>query len=348
MRAAIEKGKIAPVYVLLGDEPGPIRELLAVLRKAVLPEGMEAFNHERFAGRDLEGIGPVLEACAQLPVMSKRRLVELDDPEAVGKAASGKQNPNVEGLVAYLKDPNPTSVLVLVSSGLDARSKIVNAAKKAGVVHRFAQIKRDRDAVDFVAAAAAERGMKLGRDAAEELVALCGTGQSALLAALERADLHAGPGGHIAVQDVAAVAAHTRDAVIFDLTDAVGLGQHERALKVLAHLFTETPNSEIGQSQAVMAMLIRQFRLLFLAHGVGAVASRIESVGGVHPFVARKLAQQARRLDEAKLRRSYAALTQLDRDLKGGAYSVVRTPYAALQRFVLDACGATSSVAPRI
>jgi DNA polymerase-3 subunit delta len=239
-------------------------------------------------------------------------------------------------------------VLVLVSSGIDGRSKLVSTAKKAGVVLKFEQIKRDRDAVDFVREGATRAKVKLGRDAAALLVELVGTGQSELLAALDRAALHAGPGRAIAVEDVRAVCALTRDAVIFDLTDAVGMGDRERALEVLAHLFTESAAGEIGQANQALSMLIRQLRLIFTAKAAGSDPGRIGQVCGVPPFVARKLASQARGFDEARLRKAYAGLARLDRDLKGGSYAVAREPFLALQRWILDVCGALPATAARV
>lgn len=347
--AQIEAGTFAPVYVFYGNEPGPMRQCIAAIRKHALEPGMESFNHERFAGRELEAIGGVLTSCEQLPVMASRRLVELDDPEAVGKGrgASDAHKANLDALVKYMKAPNPTTVLVLVSSGIDGRSKLVTTAKKAGVVMKFEAIKRDRDALDFVAQTARDDGIAADRDALEQLVLLVGTKQSALLAALERASLHAGPDAAVTLADVKAVCGHTREAVIFELTDAVGLGQRDRALSVLAHLFTESTAGEIGQANQTLAMLIRQLRLVFTAKAAGGNPGRIGQVAGVPPFVAKKLAAQARGFDEARLRRAYAGLARLDRDLKGGAFSVTKSPYLGLQRWILEVCDALPSIASR-
>ncbi|MEM6295908.1 MAG: DNA polymerase III subunit delta [Myxococcota bacterium] len=344
---ALEAGTFAPVYLLYGNEPGPVRACVAAIRKHVLEPGMEAFNHERFAGRELEGAGPVLTACTQLPVMASARLVELDDPEAVGKGKGDAAKASQDALIAYMKAPNPTTVLVLVSSGIDGRSRLVSTAKKAGFVAKFEQIKRDRDAVDFVYGAARDAGTAIDRDAAEQMVLLVGTGQSALLAALERASLHAGQGATVSLADVTAVCGHTRDAVIFELTDAVGMGNRDRALTVLARLFTESAAGEIGQANQTLAMLIRQLRLVFTAKAAGGNPARIGQVAGVPPFVAKKLAQQSRGFDEARLRRAYAGLSRLDRDLKGGSFSTVKSPYLALQRWILEVCDALPGVAPR-
>ena len=341
----LEAGTIAPVYVFYGNEPGPMRAMVEAVRKAVLEGGMEAFNHERFRGRELDRMGSVLEACAQLPVMTGRRLVELDDPEAVGKGDEAKAGQSA--LVQYIADPNPTTVLVLVSSGIDGRSRLVTAAKKTGVVEKFEQIRRDRDAVDFILDEAGSQRVSVSSEAAEILVSLVGTGQSELLAALERAVLHAGVGTPVRVEDVQAIAAHTRDAVIFELTDAVGMGERDRALTVLARMFAETSAGEIGQANAALAMLIRQMRLVFVAKSAGGNPSRIASMAGVPPFVARKLAGQARSIDDRRLRKAYAGLARLDRDLKGNSYVVVRSPYMALQRWILDVCGDLEGVQSR-
>jgi DNA polymerase-3 subunit delta len=348
--SALDKGQIAPVYLLYGNEPGPIRSVVEAVRKAVLEPGFEAFNHERFAGREIESIGPVLEACQQLPVMASRRLVELDDPEAVGKGrgASDASKTNLDALIAYVTSPNPSSTLVIVSSGIDGRSRLVTAVKKAGVVAKFEQLKRDRDAVDFVHEQADILGLRVEPKAAALLVELVGTGQSELLNALDRASLHAGQGKPVSVANVDAVVAHTRDAVIFELTDAVGMGQRDRALGVLAQMFSESSTPEIGQANAALAMLIRQLRLVFIAKVAGGSPGRIQSIAGVPPFVAKKLSSQARGFDEARLRRAYAGLARLDRDLKGGSYATARAPYMALQRWIIDVCGGVPGAAPRV
>jgi DNA polymerase-3 subunit delta len=346
----LRNGEFAPLYLLYGNEPGPMRRAVEAIRTAVLVEGTEAFNHERFAGRELDSIGPVLDACGQLPFMAARRLVELDDPEAVGKGrgASDSNKKSQDALLQYVGVPNPSTVLVLVSSGVDGRSKLVTAVKKAGVVIKFEQIKRDRDAVDFIRDAAASARVDLRRDAATLLVELVGTGQSELLAALDRAALHAGPGRPVGADDVRAVCTHTREAVIFELTDAVGMRAHERALEVLAQVFTESASGDVGQAAMVLSMLIRQVRLLFTARALGGDAGKIGQVCGLPPFIARKLAQQVRGFDEARLRRAHAGLARLDRDLKGGSFAVAREPYVALQRLILDVCEALPNTAARV
>ncbi len=335
-----------PVYVLYGSEHGPLRARLEAIRAAVLEPDFAAFNHERFAGRDLEGPGRVLEACAQVPLMARFRLVELDEPEAIGKGR-GPANPKLlDNLVEYIAAPNPSTVLVITSSGIDARSRLVTAAKKTGAVEKFDGLKRNDEAVDFVHDHARGVGRAIDRAAADALVQRVGTSPSALLSAFEQVATYAGVDARIELAHVEAVIADAREAVVFDLTDAVGAGRHERALVVLRKIFAQ---GQGGMSEAapLVGMLARQLRLLMLAHGCELRSGALEEKAGVPPFVARKLLEQARTFSLPRLRRAFGSLVRLDGDLKGGSYVVTRSPQLALERWILDACAVLPDAAAR-
>ncbi len=343
--AEIADGRIAPVYVLYGSEHTPMRAVVEALRRAVLDPATAAFNHERFVGRELEGPGRVLEACMQVPMLAAHRLVELDEPEAIGKGR-GAANPKlIDGLIAYLASPLPSCVLVITSVGIDARSRFVTAAKKTGVVEKFEGLRRAEDAAGFVAEHARQAGIAIERAAISVLVERIGTSVSALISGLEQASLHAG-GAPVRAADVAAVVADAREAVVFDLTDAVGMGKHERALAVLARIVAQADGA-MSEVLPLQSMLARQLRLLMLAHGVGLRAGDLEARAGVPAFVARKLIDQARSFSPARLRRAFTALVRLDADLKGGSFVAGREPLLAVQRWILDACGVTVGVARR-
>jgi DNA polymerase-3 subunit delta len=347
--AEIEAGKVAPVYVLYGEESALIREVVRALRKQVLTPGTETLCHEKFDGRDLDGAERVLEACAQIPMLGGKRLVELHDPDQIakGKDTKAKDSPfkqALDALSAYAAKPHATAVLVVTGSGIDGRSRLVKAATKTGVAKKFEALKRDGDAVGFVLGHARRQEVEIESDAAQAIVAAVGTSQARLMAAFERAELHAGAGRPVRLEDVEAVVSHTREEVIFELTDAVGMGDRDRALAVLHGIFQESALQEIGQANMVLAMLIRQIRLVF----TGTVTKgALEDAAGVPPFVARKLRAQVQRFDERRLRLAYAGLARLDSDLKGGSPVAARSPRLALERWILDVCGGVPGTDPR-
>ncbi len=365
---AIARGELASVYLLWGEDAAAIQTVVAALRKAVLEPGgvatgFEAFNHEQFDAPYLGAAAELLNACEQVPMMAPRRLVELSSPEDFGrhkraedlegdaKPLESKRDDAIDALIEYLDKPNPTTVLVVTSSGIKGTSKLVKAAKKASsaasgrgaakVVERKFEAAGEAEAVDALMEEASRRELPLSRAGATALVAAVGTTLSELLPALERAVAFAG-GARVERVHVEAVVASTREANVFDLTDAIGQGDHVRALEILARMFS-TGEKDQGTAMRLLGMLLWQLRRLctvaFAPDPAGAL--------GVKPFAVRKLQDQVRSFDEPRLRAAYAGLAKLDSDLKGGSKLAYESPYMALQRWVLDTCRVLPGVDPR-
>ncbi|MCB9702634.1 MAG: DNA polymerase III subunit delta [Myxococcales bacterium] len=358
LRQAIARGRLALVYVLYGDEPAAIKEVVQAIREAIIPaddltaQSMAAFNHERFDGGDVRSASQVLEACAQVPMLARYRLVELANPDDLGKGGRGDEggptstrDAALDALAAYVKEPSPSTVLVISGAGIDGRSKLVNAAKKSksAVVQKFEAFKRDDDARRMVIDEARERGRTLDADAAFSLVSSVGTGRTELLEGLDRVLLYAGERTMIGVADVEAVIAQTREVDVFALTDAVGRGDHHEALVLLAQIFA-SGEKETGLAHRLFALLTRQIRMIMTAK---AHAGKFGAVADVPPFLVRKYEEQARGFSMERLRLAYAGLARLDFDLKGGSHIAYASPFLALQRWILEACDALPGVEPR-
>ncbi len=354
---AIAGGTLAPVYLLYGDEPAAIREVVDAIREALIPaedataQSMAAFNHERFDGGDVRSASQVLDACAQVPMLAARRLVELTNPDDLGKGGRGEDGPTstrekaIDAIAAYIKAPSPTTVLVISGSSIDGRSKLVTTAKKAKgtVAQKFEGFKRDDDARQMVIAEARERGRALDMEAAHALISSVGTGRTEILEGLERVLLYAGDRTRVGVTDVHAVVAQTREVDIFAITDAVGRGDHHEALALLAQIFA-AGEKDTGLAHRLFALLTRQIRLVMSAK---ANEGRYAQVADVPPFLVRKIESQARGFSMDRLRAAYAGLARLDYDLKGGSHIAYASPYLALQRWILETCGALPGVDAR-
>ena len=348
LERAILAGKLQPVYVLFGDEPAAIRSILHALRRTMIPpedataQAMAAFNPERFDGADLKSATPVISACQQMPMLAPRRLVELSNPDDIAKGA-GEEGTTpaaaIDAIIHYVQAPSPSTVLVIHGSGIDGRSRLVNACKKGNYAYKFEALKKDDDAVAFVLTEVRAQRRQISREAAVTMVAAVGTGRSELLGALEQAMLHAGD-GPIGLADVEVMVARTREGNIFHLTDAVGRGDATAALTVLAQMFS-AGEKDMGVAMQALAMLTRQIRLIFTAKVGGPDAIKLP------PFLLRGLESQARGFTEARLRTAYASLVRLDRDLKGGSHVAYASPMMALQRWILDTCRALPGVDAR-
>jgi DNA polymerase-3 subunit delta len=118
---------------------------------------------------------------------------------------------------------------------------------------------------------------------------------------------------------------------VFVLVDALGHKNGQKAQKILLQLLQDE------ESFSIWGMVIRQFRLLLQTREVlDAGGRQAEIVQEMHvaPFVAGKLAEQARRFDMPGLETIYHRLLDLDESIKTGQMSIE----LALELFVVELC----------
>ena len=70
----IASGKLSPIYVLHGEEPFFITEIVQALLDTVVDEGFKDFNETVLYGRDTD-VDEVLAAARRFPMMADRQLV---------------------------------------------------------------------------------------------------------------------------------------------------------------------------------------------------------------------------------------------------------------------------------
>jgi len=135
--------------------------------------------------------------------------------------------------------------------------------------------------------------------------------------------------------------ADTRQAIIFELTDAVGNRRLETALAALRRLMAD------GEPpQRILVMLARQVRLLWLARNAmdnGVPAAGLATHLDVHSFVAQKLAGQAGAYAPSVLRYAHQAVTRADRSLKRSRLDPRLVLEDLLLRIMLPAAGVSGA-----
>ncbi|NRA01835.1 MAG: DNA polymerase III subunit delta [Myxococcales bacterium] len=326
-RASKTSEAFPPVLLLVGGG-GVLRDAaIAELRTRVIGDGAGDFNEDRF---DLSAPGSdpgdVLAAAGTLPVMAPGRLVlarGCDDRRA--------KKFREALLPAYLEDPLRSTCLVLIAEKVDRRNKWVKQIGKLGEVRVLEGPTRPADLRRWIEERVQARGKRPGRGMAAALLDLVGTDVSQLTNEIEKAALYVGERDEIGPEDVARVAGQLRARSVFELTDAIGARRLGPALGTLAQLRAQ------GEAPlAVLGALAGHFRRLARARECqplepGEVQRRL----GVHPYAARKLAEQARRFEPQTLRRCLAAVQHADSALKGG---VSLPPHLVIERFVLSVC----------
>ncbi len=287
------------VYLLLGDDEERKSRGVEKLRAGRTVEAYEA---------SATGPETLVSACNSFSLFGEGPFVVLKDLDAWNAAQKAV-------IVDYLEDPPPGSDLVLLGKKLGARERLLSAVKNSGEVHTFDQ-PTGKALLRWLVGHAKKLGLDLPQDVAEDLTNRCSGDKMRLLQETEKLALYVGD-GTATHDDVAALCPPDVQSNIFAFVDSLAAGERDRALALLEDLIGT------GESPLRLTFMIRrQFQLVARARALldrGTPQKELSSRLKVPPFVARKLEEQGRKLDEEDLDRALAQIQNLEGGLKGGS-----------------------------
>src|SRR5580765_6748777 len=110
LRRELAAGEIAAVYLVHGEEAFLKEQAAAEIRRSVLGEGSaeEAAWNLTILEAASSSLVEILDAARTLPMLAPRRLVLVKEAEKLREG-------DVESLKDYLKDPAPTSCILMVA-----------------------------------------------------------------------------------------------------------------------------------------------------------------------------------------------------------------------------------------
>ncbi|HKH36158.1 MAG TPA: DNA polymerase III subunit delta [Rubrobacter sp.] len=288
------------VYLLLGDDEERKSRGIEKLRAG---RTVEAYDASETSPETL------VSACNSFSLFGEGPFVVLKNLDAWNAAQKAV-------IVDYLKDPSPGSDLILLGKKLGARERLLSAVKNSGEVHTFDQ-PAGKALISWLVGHAKKMNLDLPEDVAEDLANRCSGDKMRLLQETEKLALYVGD-GTTTHDDVAALCQPDVQSNIFAFADALAAGERDRALALLEGLIST------GEPPLRLTFMIRrQFQLVARARALldrGTPQKELSSRLKVPPFVARKLEEQGRKLDEEDLERALVLIQHLEGGLKGESY----------------------------
>ncbi|MDR1920030.1 MAG: DNA polymerase III subunit delta [Tannerellaceae bacterium] len=128
----IKAKKIAPVYILSGEESFFIDQITDLLIENVLEEADRDFNQLILYGADTD-VATIFNAARRFPMMSERQLVVVREAQAIRE---------LESLANYVKNPLQSTVLVInyKYKTIDGRKALALACDKTGILFESKKI----------------------------------------------------------------------------------------------------------------------------------------------------------------------------------------------------------------
>lgn len=310
LKKDLAQGKPGRLYVFHGEETYLRDHYLGKLREVLLSGGMGEFNLHRLRPADVNPRA-LEEAVDCLPMMAERTMVLVTDFDLF-KAGERDREEYIRTLSQLPEYCCLVFVYDLLEYKPDARTKLAAALKANGTAVNF-QRQEQGDLVDWVRRRFKALGKEIDPRLALELISLCGDLMTTLIGEIEKVGAYA-RGPKITRADIDAVASPQLDAVVFEMTDAIGAGSFDQAASVLGELFQmqEPP-------QKILWSLGRQMRQIYsarLALEGGKGSREVSALWGIKPYPADKLMRSARRFTLGWCRQAVVRCAQTDLDMK--------------------------------
>jgi DNA polymerase III subunit delta len=336
----IETGKFAPLYLLFGEESYLREELINLLKLKFLGQNPE-LSCEKIDGRE-HHLQDVLSKTEESGIFSERQLLIVDNPpylapprkaEEASKSQQEMEKAGAELLANFFEQLGsqlPDTIIIFQSTGVDRRKRIFKIIDKAGIAVECAALKGD-ELASWISQKATSLGKKIDRSAVDRLLLSENQSLHFFASELEKYATYLGEKEKIITDStVDQLFAGDLESTVFKLTDALAEGNHDRAQLQLERL--------LGRREKplpIFFMLVRHYRLLLQARCFveeGLPLTEITSTLAVHPFVARKLRDQAGALNLKTLEDIYIDLQNTDLQIKTGIIDPVQALRLILSR----------------
>lgn len=259
--ADIRAGKLAPVYLLHGEESYYIDQLTQLLLDNVLTEDEKDFNLQQFYGAD-STLSQVIESARSYPMFGERQLVILREMQSLDSRLSAN---DTEILATYLSQPQPSTILVLCHKNkkADGTRKWVKAIKKVGVVYESQKVPEYGNILQGVVAAhLREQGLNAEPQAIDALCDAIGNDLSRLFSEIDKLRITVAA-NKITLAQVLQHVGVSKEFNVYELQDAVAQRNVQKVERIRRYFVA---NPKAAPFPVLISTLFGFFSNLMLAH----------------------------------------------------------------------------------
>ena len=333
-----QKAEIYPVYFLYGPEDYLIEEEVQGLLDRTLSPKERGLNLHHFSGVEHSG-QEITQAAWTLPMFARYRFVLVREADGMDKA-------KIEVLLKYMEKPSATTCLVLYAQAVGAWKGRLAAIEKIGNVKECLRLKGTA-LISWMKKRMSEKGKTLTGDAADYLLEVVGDHLHDVENTLEKVFLGVGEKNRIELADVEEMVSEVKISTVFDLTDAIGRKNLEKALGILEKAL-ESRSISFRRDEAVskkmddpvpilLSMMAKQYwGILAVKKMTGGRVDVAETAGklGMTAWNVKKLMEQGKNFSESSLKNGVIKCHQTDLSIKRG-----QGPKDLLmEKLVIDLC----------
>lgn len=311
LKAAIRAKAPANLYIFYGEEAFLLNHYLTQLKKVVLDELTESFNYHRFTQETFD-LRAFADAVENLPMMAERTMVQVDDIDLFKLGEDTR-----EVMTGILSDLPDYCTLVFTYGTVefkpDKRQKKLWEAVSAGQTVEFAK-QSQRDLINWVQRHFAAQNKQIAPELCAYLIDITDGTMTSLSGEIRKIVAYSGA-DQICRADIDAVTEPVLDAVVYQMTDQLGIGDYSAALLTLQKLLKmqEEPIKILGAIGGHFRRLATA-RIL-LDHGK-TYADLRKLTGLSSDYPAKKAMEAARRFRPEFCAKAAELILETDRQMK--------------------------------
>lgn len=281
-------------YILSGEDYY-LYERGAEMIKKVSGVTLEEFNIVKFDDENFSMKG-LLDACEVMPMGGDVRLIFVKNISKIGEG-------DKKLFEAYLESPVKSTIIVIFDY-LDKFSWVKNCQRVD--CRRF----DSKTALGVIAREFENRGKQISTEAGETLLDYCNGFLTRVNCEIDKLAYYDMTSPLITKKMVEELVSKETDYVIFELTEALGQKNGDRALKILEKMV-----KEVG----VLGLITNHFRrLFFISISTDMTDNALSGLLGVKEFAIRKGREQIKNFSKMQLKKIYSLLEEIDYKIKSG------------------------------
>lgn len=316
LKKQLHSGRIDKVYYVTGQETAFIQSVQKLFKGLLTPEEADM----NFASFDLTDVSleDMIGEAISAPFFGERRLVFAEDPYFLtGEKIKHTVDQNANLLVDYLKDPAPSTILVIFATydKLDQRKKITKQLKKSATEIDAGKLDSHLLSKALVKQLNDE-GFQIDPSAMELLINKTKGSYSLALNQLDKLKLYAMQTKMIDEKAVNELVPQSLDDNVFDLMNQI-LGRNIYQAEELYHQFLLQKIDPILLT-AIFTSQLRSLIQTKILSKKGLSEATIAKQLKIHPYRVKMSLKQSRNLKLSDLSKMFQEIVDLDYQVKSG------------------------------
>lgn len=315
LKAAIKMQNFARLYIFYGEETFLLNHYLGQLKKHLVDELTESFNFHKLTKENFE-LRALADAVESLPMMAEHTFIWVDEIDLFKLPEDDRTK-----LTELFADiPDYCTVVFTYETtpwSPDKRQKKFWAAiEDNATIVEFAK-QDQRELINWVGRHFLHNGKRITPELCAYLIEITGGTMTTLAGEISKICAFSGA-DHIVKSDIDAVTEPVLDAVVFRMTDQLGMGEFGLALDTLQKLL-KMQQEPIGLLGAIGSHFRRMATAKVLQDNGKSSFDLMKLYPGTPDFVAKKLMGASRKFSYKFLEKSANLVLETDRKLKTSA-----------------------------